>query len=165
MGESYSDPLENIRILINQLDHYSKQIRFNAIGMKPSQDMESFDYIRYGSAALLSGALPNAETLAFIAFALNEYVQAEGKKTLDEAFGLKSKPKAGNPSKQFAHKNIRNSKLFDMACLRASNPEISIEEAANQVCSDKLDLEDAATLKRDYSRHKWGKIEQILKGK
>lgn len=70
---------------------------------------------------------------------------------MDEAFGLKSKPKAGNPSKQNARKNVLFFRLCTMAQLRAADPKLSIEKAAAKVCNN-ADSSEVETLAREWKR-------------
>ena len=161
VNEASYSPHERAKELLEYVSNYSRQKRFEAIGAKPpSKETEPFEHILYASQAFLSGALPEAETLCFVALSLDKYIRGEGKLSLDEAFGLKSKPKIGNPAKQYAHKNSINGRLFEMAWLRATE-EISIEQAALRVW-DELDSTDAGTLTRQYSRGKWSEVEKKI---
>ena len=164
MGKALSVE-EKLKALTARLNNFPSQVRFDTVGLKPSQDMEPFERILYASQALLSGALPNADTLAFIALALDKYITSEGELSLDEAFRLKSKPRAGNPSRQYTRQNEKNSKLFDMAWLRAADPRLTIEAAAAEVCAHDPELNEVGDLKRSYSRGKWKAVEDALKGK
>jgi hypothetical protein len=108
---------------------------------------------------MLSGALPDAETLEFVAIAFNKYVNAEGKLSLDEAFGLKAKPKAGNPARQYAHKNKVTGLLIWMSMFRTHNPKITLESAAEAALRGDESIK-VETLVREYRRRdcaKWGK--------
>ena len=159
--------------LIELNSKFPRQMRFERIGHKlterheTEQNLVPLDKIRHFTQALASGALPDASTLTYIVVGFERYVQGEGTLTLDEAFRLKSIPKAGNPARQYARQNHINSKLFDMAWMRAYDanlPIISIEAAAMAVCEDP-DLKEIGTLVRQYKRGKWTKIEGLLRGK
>ena len=161
MSNSYS-PKDRLQELLEYIQKFKYQDKFLRFGRKPSPDMSSFEKIQYASQAFLSGGLPNAETLEDIAISFDKYIRKKGEITLDEAFGLKSTPKAGKPSKQFAQKNMMNSMLFSMACIRRDNPSISVEKAALQVCDRENNYEKSSTLCREYSRGKWGDIEALI---
>lgn len=155
-------PRDRIQELLDYIQYFKYQDSFLRIGHHPHPNMTPFDKIYYGSQALMGGALPDAETLEYIALSLNKYIRKKGEISLDEAFGLKSKPKAGNPSRQFANEIDINNMLFDMACIRRDNPNISIEEAALQVCEKQNNHDKSATLCREYSRGKWKNIESLI---
>jgi hypothetical protein len=99
MSEPYS-PLDRLSSLLQWVRGFPHQTQFEAFGSKLPDNPSPFNRIQYCSQALLSGALPDAETLEFVAIALNKYVSSAGALSLDEAFALKSKPKAGNPARQ-----------------------------------------------------------------
>lgn len=146
--------IDHLTTLVSHAKALPQQRRFEAIGYPPRKTPEPFDHIEYCAHALLSGALPVADTLLYVATAFAAYVEAKGKKTLDEAFKLRSKNKAGNPSKQRAAKNSRLSLLFDMACAIADDPSLSQAKAAEKVARDNdISGNLAETLTRDYKRH------------
>jgi len=158
-----SDPLRRLELLVVHVASLPQQRYFERRGTKPRDHMEPIEYVDYCAQALLMGALPNAETLLTIAIAMNRYVDAEGRLTLDEAFGLVSRHKIGNPSKQRAMRNKRLSLLFDIAMLLAANPDLSMEEAASQVAVDDPTGNLAETLMRDYRRQGFQKFESSLR--
>ena len=167
MNEAPYSPQERLHELLEYISNYPRQRRFKAIGSKqpPKEGAKPFEHILYASKAFLSGALPEAETLFFIAQSLDKYISREGKLSLDEAFGLKSVSGSGNPSKIYARNNHKVAKLFDMFFLRKSNPYLTVENAAGEVCSNDENEKEASTLQREYSRGKWLEIEKKLGGK
>ena len=135
----YYSPLDRLSALLQRVRGFPQQDRFEAIGARPT-DLSPFQRIQYCSQALLQGALPDAETLEFVAVAFNKYViqkdeeePEKEKLSLDKAFGLKSKAGVGNPAKQYAHDNKVMGLLFDMSVLRIENPDMSLEKAAEIV--------------------------------
>jgi len=147
--------LDRLTALLKNVRGFPQQDRFERFGAtlgKPSP----FHRIQYCSQAFFAGALPDAETLEFVAIAFNKYVCAEGALTLDEAFGLKSKPKAGNPARQAAHNNKVGLLLFDMAMIRA-NTKMNLEHAAEAALENEESIL-VETLVREYKRRgckKW----------
>ncbi len=150
MSESYS-PLDRLSSLLQWAHGFPHQTRFDARASKLRKNPSPFNRIQYCSQALLSGALPDAETLQFVAMAFNKYVCAAGALSLDEAFALKSKPKAGNPARQYTHNNKILGMLIDMASFRAHNPRLTLAKAAEwaQQGDESISVD---TLVREYSR-------------
>ena len=155
MSESFI-LLDRISALSGYVHGFSQQVRFESRGQK-LDDYTPFDHIRYCSQAFLSGALPDAKTLEFVAIALNKYVTSEGRISLDEAFGLKSKPKAGNPAKQAARRKKLFTLLGRMAMSRGLDPTITLEQAVEEA-TEGDDSFQSETLIREYRRrhcNKW----------
>ena len=155
--------LDRISALLQYVRRFPQQVRFDRFGMKLDKPTP-FHQIEYCSQALLSGALPDAETLQFVAIALDKYVTSKGKLSLDEAFGLKSVPKAGNPSRQAAQYQQQTTLLGRMAMIRGGDPELSLEKAA-EIALDGDESIKVETLVRAYSRRRcklwekgWAKV-------
>ncbi|MDR4468839.1 MAG: hypothetical protein MRJ68_11165 [Nitrospira sp.] len=147
---------DRISALLQYVRGLPQQVRFERSGW--TQDNPTpFDRIQYCSQAFLSGALPDAKTLEFVAVALNKYVTREGKISLDEAFGLKSKPKAGNPSRQASQRQRQINLLGRMAMIRGTAPKVTLEQAAGEALGED-DSFQVETLVRAYRRRgckKW----------
>jgi hypothetical protein len=149
MSQSYV-LLDRISVLVQYLQGFPQQVRFERRGHK-LDECTPFDHICYCSQAFLSGALPDAKTLEYVAIAFNKYVTRVGEISLDEAFGLKSKPKAGNPSRQAAQHLKMNNLLATMAQLRGGDPKLSLAKSAEMaLCGD--ESIEAETLVREYRR-------------
>jgi hypothetical protein len=144
------DPLDRLSVLVESVRGIPNQVRFERRGRK-REGHTSLDYIDHCSQALLTGALPDAETLHFVAIALYRYVHSEGTLSLDEAFKLKSKPKAGNPARQAAQYQKQTNLLGRMAMIRGTDPKVSLERAAEEALEgdDSFQVE---TLVRAYRR-------------
>jgi hypothetical protein len=149
MSKSYV-LLDRISALLEHLHGFPQQVRFERIGAKLDED-SPFHRIKYCSQAFLSGALPDAKTLEYVAIALNRYVSREGKLSLDEAFGLKSKPKAGNPSRQAAQNQKQINILGNMAMLRGFDPKLTLAQAAEIALHGDESIK-VETLLRAYTR-------------
>jgi len=160
VSESFA-PIDRIKELLTFVQDFKWQKRFKKTGFKRSNDTP-FEQILSFRHAVLSGALPDAETLACIAFSFDRYISKHGELSLDEAFKLRSKPKAGNPSAQYSRGNEINSLLFNMACLRANDKSISIEKAAGMVAPD--EVVNTGNLERQYTEKQFSRIEEILRG-
>jgi len=151
MSQSYVVQ-DRISALLQYVRGFPQQIRFERFGMKLDKPTP-FHQIEYCAQALLSGALPDVESLLFVAIALNNYVTREGELSLDEAFGLKSKPKAGNPSRIAAQHQKMTNMLGRMSMMRGGNPKMTLAKAAEiALCGDEsIKVE---TLVRAYSRRR-----------
>jgi hypothetical protein len=114
----------------------------------------TLDYIDHCSQALLTGALPDAETLLFVATAFYRYAHSEGTLSLDQAFRLKSKPKAGNPARQAAQQRKMNNLLADMARMRGCDPKLTLAKAA-EIALRGDELMEVETLVREYRRRRY----------
>lgn len=163
MNESF-DPLERIKILTAHVKQLKFQRHFDTVGHRaPKQSDSAYEHLCYARSAFLTGALPNAETLLFIALSIDRYIEGKGGVTLDEAFQLRSRPKAGNPSRQAATRNEKGSALLDMAFLRAENPRMSLAHAAAGAlakCQKDTNL-NAGTLEREYKRRRFDQVFRV----
>jgi len=101
------------------------------VSYKPVDD-SPFEYLKHFSQSVFRGTPPSEQTMLFIANAIHRYIAEKGRISLDEAFSMKSKRSEGNPAAQDAKRNLLNSKLFDMACLRVAE-NMSIQDAAQRV--------------------------------
>lgn len=170
MSKSYI-LLDRISALLQHVQGFSQQVRFERFGGKLDESTP-FHQIRYCSQAFLYGALPSAKTLEFVAIALNKYVTSEGRISLDEAFGLKSKPKAGNPARQAARHQKLLTLLGRMAMIRGLDPKVTLERAAEEAIEGE-DSFQCETLVREYTRRgykkraeRWAKYKaQTVSGK
>ena len=106
-------PLDRLSVLVESVRGLPNQMRFERRGHTPGK--HPLDKIDYCSQALLTGALPDAETLLFVAEAFYRYVHSDGTLSLDQAFRLKSKPKAGSPVRQRTREGKIIGLLFSMA--------------------------------------------------
>jgi hypothetical protein len=152
MEETF-DPRERLACLLDHAAGNPYQSRFERLGYKPvpfkHRALTSFDRIQYCSQALLSGALPDLETLIFVALAFDRYISEEGRLSLDEAFRLRSKSRAGNPARQFADQNKKAGYLLEMARMRAKNPSLPKRRAAEEALQGDESL-DPDTLVKAY---------------
>ncbi len=145
-------PLDRISLLVERVRGLPNQIRFERRGQ--TRGHTSLDHINHCSQALLSGALPDAETLLFVATAFYRYVHSEGALSLDQAFRLRSKPKAGNPARQAAQQRKINNILADMARMRGSDPKLTLAKAAEIALGGDESME-VETLVREYRRRRY----------
>lgn len=143
---------DRISALLQYVNRFPQQVRFERFGAALDGD-SPFHRIRYCSQAFLSGALPDAKTLEYVAIALNKYVTREGEISLDEAFGLKSKPKAGNPSRQASQYQKQTNLLGDMAMMRGCDPKLTLAQAAEIALHGDESIK-VETLVRAYSRRR-----------
>lgn len=160
------DPLDRLRDLVDAVAQAPHQKRFDHSGpnLRDSSPLSRLEHFR---AALLTGALPDAETLLFVTLAINRYLSLEAE-SLDKAFGLRAIKRAGNPAVQRVRENRKLGLLFHMAMLREENPRMTIYEAAEAALADddshdKIKFE-VETLQREYTRDGRGKVfEEALK--
>jgi hypothetical protein len=145
------EPLERLSILMESVRGLPNQMLFVRRGHIPGKKRSPLEKIDYCSQALLFGALPDVETLLFVAEAFYRYVHSDGTISLDEAFRLKSKPKVGNPVRQRDRERKIAGLLFSMALHRACNPKVSIAKAAEAALGNDESIE-VETLKREYIR-------------
>jgi len=155
-------PPDRLRELLAYLAGFHRQRSFDALGYKPTDD-SPLSRLEYFEAALLMGALPDADTMFFVGDAIYKYVDGKGAISLDQAFGLKSKQKVGNPSKQRATSQQLGNLLYAMACYRVDNPGATLADAAEDIASRfGIGKPDCETLVRYYSRRGWGKVEKMI---
>ena len=123
------------------------------------------DLVRFYAQLVFAGITPSAKILIAVAEAFQDYIDAGGKKSLDDAFSLRPKKKAGHPLAQLAGGNKRQRILYYMWLLRReahlSHKRLSIEKAAAKAKQD-LNLTDKTenlvdTLTRDYIKKRTDK--------
>ncbi len=157
MTNSYR-PIDRLKVLIEAAGTSPYQRAYERGGARLPKASSNFQRLCHLSQALLQGALPDANTLEFVAVAIAKYERAQGAMSLDEAFGLKAKRSAGNPSAQHARELRYNNLLFQMALYRASYPRTTLTKAADLAVEDFPELvgdddptDLATTLVRYYS--------------
>jgi hypothetical protein len=119
------------------------------MGAKLPQDPQPLDRILHFRSAIFSGALPDAETLEFIALSFEKYESAQGALSMDAALGLKNKRSVGNPAAQLALSTRWSAFLITMALYRASNPRLTMAKAAEwaiEDCPEYVNDDDPAEL-------------------
>lgn len=112
----------------------------------------------------IAGALPPAESLHFVAMCIDQYIEAQGSLTLDEAFGLRSKQRSGNPSKRYANRQKDLWLLHEIAMLRARS-RLSIDDAVAKVYArqDSPPPFGPDALEKKYKREDWRSIEAMYR--
>ena len=148
--------LPRLESLVSSVRAFPPQEWFDRFGTKLN-GTSPLDRINYCSQALLSGALPDAATLEFVAVALDKYISSDGSLSLDESFGLKSKPKAGNPVRQAIRRNRISKYLFSMVDYCRYDPKVSIAKAAEGVLGNNESI-PAETLEREYRRRGYDQL-------
>jgi len=85
------------------LSHGEYEFASRRIGT-PAQraEIDALDRLKHFRAALAVGIFPDSHTLAFVAQGFAKYLEGGGKCSLDDAFGLESRQKVGNPAKRAA---------------------------------------------------------------
>ena len=96
----------------------------------------------YFYEAMSAECLPKAETLTYVTASLKKYVESGGEITLDEAFDLKSKPKAGNPARLYERQKSHNGKFSAFAKLVAAG---KTQREAATILLEKTNFSDATT--------------------
>jgi hypothetical protein len=142
------DPHKRLSLLVKSVGGLPNQIRFERRGHKLG-GRSSLDQIDHCAQALLAGALPDADTLLFVATAFYRYVHSDGKLSLDQAFKLKSKPRAGNPARQAAQRQKLLTLLGRMAMMRGCDQKMSLEKAA-EIALYGGEMFKVETLVREY---------------
>src|SRR5262249_1299621 len=79
-------------------------------------------------SALRNGVFPDVTALVYVANAFRTYVDAAGELSLDEAFGLKSRQRKGNPSKQLAKDEALGLQFTAMLEYRRDHRGASVQE-------------------------------------
>lgn len=151
--------LESVLDLIK--DH-PNQIAFDQgysmkrFALRPADRLQEF------SQAIFCGALPDAETLHFVATAFTKYLDQNGDIDLEEAFGLRAKPKVGKASAVKNWEDKRSAQMRQMSRYRVLEG-LSIEKAAQKVSEDWGDseLKHADTLSRAYKRNPQSKPREL----
>jgi hypothetical protein len=83
--------------------------------------------------ALQHGVFPNRAVLGVIDMAFASYLSAKGEKSLDEAFGLTSVQRSGNPSAVQADEDLKGRCFMAMLDARRAHKDATIQEWAEYV--------------------------------
>jgi hypothetical protein len=110
------------------------------------------DLLEAFNTSIAAGIFPHPHTLAFVASCFNAYLQMKGRISLDEAFGMLSVQKAGNPSKRKAEAEGRNRYCGEMYEYLERYPSKTRAQAAEAVRID-LDIgcPEVETMVRAYA--------------
>jgi hypothetical protein len=163
MPDSFS-PIDRLEELVSFVANSHQQKRFESVGHKlESSNPTPFERIEHFVQAMFSGALPDANTMFFVGYALEKYIQGAGGISLEDAFEMKPIQKSGSPAKQVFHHRMMANIMFEIACYRADHPEVSISIAAEEV-SLKLDVKEpeAETLASYYTKGRWSRFEKLI---
>ena len=109
----------------------------SATGASKLDPMVPLQHLR---AATTAGVFPHIKVLAYFAERIGAYIEAGGTLTLDEAFRLVSRQRAGNPSKQLRTRQERNEYCYAMFEYQRDNPAASDAQAGERV-AERLNLE------------------------
>ena len=106
-------------------------------------------------ASIAAGIFPHPHVLAFIATRLSYYLQKCGDVTLDQAFGLESVQKAGNPAKRDATAQAQYKYCWEMFEMLRQNPKLTRENVAEKVRENLgIDQPDVERMVKIYARWK-----------
>lgn len=86
--------------------------------LRDAVDMYRLALLQSYAEPTLAGSSPPAEAAQFIARRILRYLNTRGRLTLDQAFGLRSVQRAGNPSKRQATAQALYWALSEIAFLR-----------------------------------------------
>jgi len=114
------------------------------------KDTENIQKIMHFVECVQDGDMTDEATLFWIADCFKKYI--DGKALyLDSAFGLRSKPRKGNPAEQFTYDKKMNSLLNTMAEILVENKKITQDRAAEMTLEKVEDSKiDASTLSRYF---------------
>ena len=126
-----------------------------------SFDRDSLGWMNHFRIAVQNGIFPAREAILLVAKAFGKYLESHGALSLDQAFGLKSKQRAGNPAKRMSARESRNAYCYEMLKFRTVKPGAALVEAAEHA-SRVLDIDkpDCETMAKYYSEEKWVDLEQ-----
>lgn len=155
-------PEDKINNLIGSVADFYQQKQFNMFGNKLPNNPSNFERIEHFTQAIIQGALPDAKTILYVALAFDKYINISSE-DMNKAFELTSIQKIGNPAKQAKRKRILTNIMFEIACLRTENKNLSIVNAAEKI-STKLGIytPDCETLARYYSDNNWSEFERLI---
>jgi hypothetical protein len=117
-------------------------------------DSSDLAWMRQFHSALSAGVFPDAAQLLFVANAFKKYLAAGGEISLDKAFGLGSRQKAGNPSAKAGRDEALNRRCYEIHEYLELNPKATQEQAAESVQASLGTDVDVETMVRDFRRWK-----------
>ena len=160
-----NDPKQSLRdfqmILLADREYQSINHRREAPAIIDSFDDGSFDpkallWMQHFRATIQNGIFPEPEVLIFVAEAFAKYLEWSTVKSLDQAFGLTSKQRAGNPAKIMRAKQFRNAYCYEMLRFRTVEPQATLLKAAEHArLVLEIDEPDPETMAKYYSEEKW----------
>jgi hypothetical protein len=110
------------------------------------------DRLKHFRVAIAAGIYPDSHTLAFVQRAFAKYL--DGARSLDEAFGLKSRQRVGNPAQHDTANEARNRRCYEMYVYLKTHPEESQAQAAEAVQRSLDETVDVETMVRNYATWK-----------
>lgn len=116
--------------------------------------------------AISSGVMPDINTLIYVANCFAKYLETKGDLTLDQAFGLAPKQRAGHPLRRKKAQDDKEEFLRHMAEYRANNVSATFLEAASALYpSSEIDhAEYVERMVRYYHDDGWREIEKQMEG-
>jgi hypothetical protein len=133
---------------------------YERIGTPAQRDEKAtvIDRLKAFRTNIAAGIFPDSNTLAFVATGFAKYLEAarQGEYlSLDDAFGLPSKQRVGNPAKSDAAEEAKIQRCFAMREHLTRNPGATRLQAAEAVQRE-LDMEspECETMVRDYAEWK-----------
>ncbi len=155
-----NDKLASLAVLVTHARKLPQQARFESVGHRLCEDPNPVDQVEHFAQALLSGALPDAETLMFVAESFFRYIDNGGVDpetgkpfSLDDAFTMPPRRRVGNPAQIRRRDRELGSLLFDMVCLKTDNPSMSLLDAAENVLPSNHASYTPETLVRYYNEN------------
>ena len=144
--------LEQARTLFKQAgDEVLAQLAF----AENQDSSDAIGVIRQYVTLIEKGITPPPSVLNSVATAFRRYLDAAGAKSLDHAFELMPKQRAGHPLTHLAEKERRGQIAYSMWCQRRKaklrGKSISIEKAASAVINEYSLPYDESTLTKNYS--------------
>lgn len=165
--------LRDAHMLLIADDEY--RARYERTGDSPREDAfddpaappEPIDVIEDFRYSVHNGLMPNPNALIFVANCIAAYLESKGKISLDEAFGMKSKQRVGNPAQHREKQSQDDEFLSRMSQYRADNPSATIEDAA-RACHEGPWNADAETycetMAKLYSKNGLTAMEKSMEG-
>lgn len=128
------------------------------------------DDLRQFNQAVLSGQMPSPDVLVSIALSFERYLSQRTKSgiSLDEAFNLLGKQRAGNPAQKANRDRERNQVLLDIFLLRLESEKPTIEAAIGRVLRMRnmiCDVDAIASWRTRYSGCPLHALEDVTREK
>jgi hypothetical protein len=158
--------LNILKRIVNIAEYIESHRDFYERGMPaPSGDsIEPIDRIQHFRSAIFSGALPDADTLLFVAMGFNRYLTAASRKVdLDKAFKLRASPKASHPAVRLKAKSELGSVLSEMAYIRGTSDgrKLSLQASASKAIGSST--RSVSSVVNAYKRHDFRKLEAMIR--
>jgi hypothetical protein len=145
---------QDYRARLARLGHGAIREQFEDPSTGAKRKPDPLVCMQHFRAAIKAEVFPDTHVLIYVANCFARYLEAKGGVSLDQAFDLRSTPKAGNPSQSLATQEARDRLCHDIDERCKLSPGMSVTKVAELVLTeqgiDEIDADSAARYLRKW---------------